>query len=161
MGESRHRRSCLAAVLGLLAGVLGVGVAGPAGANGTTIKTAGDVPVGISVRVRATSHLSARIGRARAHPAPYVYRVTGRVAGRFVPDRATCTGRVTLTVRLGHHRLKRHATHLGAHCRYRFRIRLSALQLPADHTVRLSFHLRYRGSPNLTPAATIRHARAR
>jgi hypothetical protein len=142
-------------------GELGHGNPFAVGDGGTTITAAGDVPVGTPIRVRATAHLSATIRRARDHRAPFRYRVTGHAGGRLVPDRATCTGRVSLTVRHGHHRLQRHSTRLDARCRYRLRIRLRATQLPADHTARLTFALSYHGSPNLAPTATTRHVRAR
>jgi hypothetical protein len=127
---------------------------------GPSILVAGNVPVGVPVRVRATTGLSVRVRPARDRSAPYVYRVRGHLHGRFAADAATCTGRVTLTVRHGGHLLQRRSTGLRADCGYRLRTRLTAHQLPTLTTTGLTIKVRYRGSPNLRPSATTAHAKA-
>jgi len=148
----------------------GSGGVGQLGHNSTTnvgdgevgdlsIKAAGDVPVGGRVRVKATTGLSATIRPTRDRDAPYVYRITGDVHGRFVADAATCTGRVKVTIHHGQHRLDKHTSRLGAHCGYRAKMRVTADQLHIERTARLTIKIHYLGSKNLKPTSTSRHVK--
>jgi alpha-tubulin suppressor-like RCC1 family protein len=146
----------------------GIGTFGQLGHNRTanigddparTIKDAKNVPVGGRVRIRATTRLSATVRPSRDRHAPFVYRVTGHVRGRFVADAATCNGQVKVTIRHGRRLLRAHTGRLHADCHYRVRTRLAATQVPTHRSTRLTIKIRYLGTSNLKPAATSRHAR--
>jgi hypothetical protein len=147
----------------------GDGVAGRLGYNnpdnvgdgfGPTIKRAGDVPVGVPLRVRAATSLSATATPKRDRHAPYAYALSGRVDGQFAADSVTCTGTVRIDVRLGRHTLRTRTPKLDSRCRYHATIRISGRRLPVHRATRLTVQLHYLGTGNLQPARATRHLTA-
>ena len=130
------------------------------GGTDQSIQTAGDVPVGVPVRVRASTRVSATVTPKRDRHAPYVYALTGRVGGAFVADSATCSGQVKVTVRKGTRLLQTRTPHLDSRCRYHTRIRLTATDLRVHQATRLTAKIHYRRTRNLTASHTKRHLTA-
>jgi hypothetical protein len=127
---------------------------------GSSIKQAGDVPVGVPVRVRAVTSVSADTTPKRDRHAPYVYAISGRVQGAFAVDAATCSGTVRISVRRGTHTLVTRTPRLDAHCRYHGTIRISGRKLPVHRSTRLTAAIRFLGSGNLEPSSATRRLTA-
>ncbi len=128
----------------------------PAGAMGA-------VPLGAKVRVRASTKLKVERRPKRDRRAPYVYRVKGTVAGPFVADRATCTGRVKVLVKKRHRTLLSKRTKLRPDCRFAQRVKVTNRRLRKKNVritrrTRLKLVVKYTGSPNLQPATKVKRA---
>jgi len=128
---------------------------------GSSIKQAGDVPVGASVRVRAATSLTAAVTPKRDRHAPYVYALSGRIRGSFAVEPTTCTGKVRIAVRLGTRTLQTRTPRLDERCRYHARFHIRTRRLPVHKETRLAVRLHYLGSGNLGPAAATRRITAR
>lgn len=127
---------------------------------GPSIETAGDVPVGVPVRVRAATTVTAKRTPSRDRRAPYVYAITGQVSGPFVADGATCTGRVRITVLRHTKTLEVRTPRLDSRCRYHARIRLGGHKLHVHSATRLKAQVHFLGTGNLQPARISRRVTA-
>lgn len=123
---------------------------------GKSIKQAGDVPVGVPVRTRAATSVTAVSTPKRDRRAPYVYAISGRVQGTFAVDSATCTGTVRISVRLGRRTLATKRPRLDSRCRFHSTIRIGISKLPVHRSTRLSGVIRFLGSGNLAPSSATR-----
>ena len=127
---------------------------------GTSIKHAGDVPVGVPVRSRAATSLTVTTSPTRDRHAPYDYVITGRVRGAFAADAATCTGQVRVDVRRGARLLRTRTRPVDSRCRYRVRLRITGRRLPVHTATRLAVRIHYLGTANLKPARASGHLTA-
>jgi hypothetical protein len=130
------------------------------GGTDESIEKAGDVPVGVAIRVRAATRVTAGVTPKRDRHAPYVYALRGRIKGAFVTDSATCTGQVKITVRKGTKVLRTRTVNVDSSCRYHARVRLSAADLPLHRAARLPTKIHYVGTTNLTASNTTRRVTA-
>lgn len=76
---------------------------------------------------------------------------------RRIPRAATCSGRVTITVRLGKRTLRTRDLELNSQCRYHTRIRITGGKLSVHRATRLTASIHYLGNGNLQPARATRH----
>ena len=133
------------------AGELGHGNTTPVGDNEVPAQVA-PVDLPERVRVRAPSRLTATVSPGRDRRAPYVYRVRGSVVPvGAVADAATCTGALRVVMARGGRRVAATSATLRPDCTFSTSVAVKASKV-GRKPARLTTTVRYRGTPNLTPA---------
>ncbi len=116
-----------------------------------TPASAGNVPVGITVRTRAATSLTLRRTPRRDRRPPYVYRVRGVVKGAFATDDATCGGKVTIKVKRGKRRLAKRTAWVRNDCTYRTKVKIRRGRLRTDRRMKLKVVAMFAGTADLAP----------
>ncbi|MEQ6902095.1 hypothetical protein [Nocardioides sp. YIM 152588] len=133
--------------------VLTLDVTGEAGAASTTARRRLVPTPVVTPKVR----LSATPKRDRT--APFAYRLTGRLAGSFAKNAATCDGTVRIAVKQGTRALAKKKAAVTDACRFGAEVTIAAAKIEGKSPVRLKVVARYGGNgggPVVLEAATKR-----